>query len=277
MTKEEIDLENRKLDLEENKLKFQADSFEKEKKFNLKQIGIIITSIVSIATIIVSILQFMKSKNTNEKELELSAQQLELAKIEDNRRYSLDLAKFISENHSQIFSSDTTEQALMRDVMLVSFPSEINEIVFRKIKSTKKTEDSKSIWEEGEKQVDRIINENLVDYIVKEDENVDYYITLLDYPKTQVRRKATDFLIQLSESKKEEITNKLLDNILPDKEKNAYRMNFNIAFTLYKMPNGWNSSQEKVNKLLGLRNSLNYSDYHFKKYVELAINNIKEQ
>jgi len=272
MDEKEFQIEFEKNQIERDKLEFEKIKFKGSNKFVAKNFGLLITSIISIATVFVSYIQFQKAQSSKELELEISETNLRISEMEGERRYKFDVTKFIMDNGDKIFEGTSEQQERTKNIMLVAFPPEINEQIFANIKATKSDEESQNIWEKGEVQADKLAERQTFE-ILRDGESIQYYIDLLQSPNRDIRQEASKILIRKKE--RQVVINMLIDNLKPDGERASYRNNFYIAFTLYKMPEKWASDEARINKVMDLRKSTNYSDYHFKKYIELAIKNMK--
>lgn len=269
-------MNDKEYEIEREKIEVEREKLNKSNKFNLNSFGILIASIVSIATIIVSYINSNESTENKKVELAIAQTKVDIAEIETNRRYNLDVAQFLTTNSKIIFNGTIDEQERMKNIMFVSLPSEINEVVFEKISITMKNVESKEMWNNAgilaETQTDNISNQD-IDNSISENESIEFYINLLDGNRIE-RKKASQLLTE--KKNQQEVVNALIDNIKNDSEKGAYRKNFYIAFTLYKMQNKWTADKIRVNRIMDLTNSVNYADFHFKKYTDLAIKNMKQ-
>jgi hypothetical protein len=82
-------------------------------------------------------------------------------------------------------------------------------------------------------------------------------------------------LIRRFNTTPDEILNALIGAIIPPDKSDTfrYRINLYIAFTLGGIPNGWNGSQDQLNRLIALRKTSDYRDITFKTRLEEAISN----
>ena len=139
MTQEEIELRNRELEIEEKKLSIEEKKVSREEKIIYKHLGIIITSIISVATISVSIIQLVNNNKSKENELEIvkenNINQLKLAEINNNRNYDLSIANFLMENKPELFSESSEERDQLFDVLTITFGDEKVDSIFKRIQS----------------------------------------------------------------------------------------------------------------------------------------------
>jgi hypothetical protein len=108
---------------------------------------------VSLAAVLVSGAQVWIAHLNKERELGLAEvhaeQELSLHEREGERRWKLDLAEFLVENRSSIFSDDAAQRQQMRDILLVTFPPEVSQELFRDLQIIAKPE-WESDWQEAE-------------------------------------------------------------------------------------------------------------------------------
>jgi hypothetical protein len=79
-----------------------------------------------------------------------------MSQIEQNRRWNLDIASFVSENSITIFSKDVTERERIRNVLLVTFPPGITKALFEKIEIAVPDEEKKT-WKEGRQVAAKLV------------------------------------------------------------------------------------------------------------------------
>ena len=70
-----------------------------------------------------------------------------------------------------------------------------------------------------------------------------------------------------------QVVNALISGILPTSEKFSYRVNLYIAFTLARVPGGWEGTTEQLSAIDGLRHTPNNDDPTFKKRTKEAYDN----
>jgi len=158
MTKEEI--EEKKLELERERLELEKAHLQKDRRFFEKHLGAIITATISLAAVLVSGAQVWVASISADKELEITYLQkkneLDLARLEQDRRWQFDIADFVFRNKDLIFSGDEETRTRLRNVMVVTFPPETSDKLFEKLEATV-SETEKNVWREGQK----IIQEKL--------------------------------------------------------------------------------------------------------------------
>ena len=127
LTSEEI--EKARLEIERERLNLEKVRAEAEKRFVNKNLGTIVTAIVSLAAIIVSIGQVWVSYIQKEKELVLSSAQkfkeLEMAGIKQNREYGLSIGDFVMKNSDAIFGKNEEKRTLVKNVLLTTFDESV--------------------------------------------------------------------------------------------------------------------------------------------------------
>lgn len=87
---------------------------------------------------------------------------------------------------------------------------------------------------------------------------------------------ASNQLIQLYDRNKSEVVGALVNAIQPDEMPTSYRVDLYVAFTLARIDPIWEGKKEQLKKIEGLRNSRNYKDETFKKWVDQASKKFRE-
>lgn len=173
--------------INEERMKLEKDKLAYDNRFINKHLGVILTTMISIATIIVSITQIgvaLVSKQTElnrqeaQKEAELTRldaqkqKELDLNARNQERQWKLDIAKFISDNKDKIFSNNAIEQKRMSDLILVTFPPEITNVLFQNLENTTSGND-KALWKESQQKAIKLILPRVYIQIVNEDQRED--------------------------------------------------------------------------------------------------------
>ena len=152
MDSEELALERERLSLERERLEIEKLRQKSETKFSQRNSAALISAAVSLAAVIVSASQVWVAHVGKAKEIEIAQlqkrQELMLASSEQDRRWKLDVLKFVMTNTDRIFSNSVETRSRIRDVMLVTFPPEITDALFKKLELTAKGNE-KSTWKEG--------------------------------------------------------------------------------------------------------------------------------
>jgi len=130
---------------EKNKLEERRSSLEEQRsdgEGTAKRLGVFLTAAISLAAVLVSAAQVWIARLDK-------ANQIELAKLEQERSWKLDLAKFLFEHEDSVFSEDPVERERVRNLLLVSFPNEITEALFGQLEATAPDEE-KDVWRQGQ-------------------------------------------------------------------------------------------------------------------------------
>jgi hypothetical protein len=155
-----VSLEERKFRLERERLEIEKQRLTADNSFINRNSSAIISAAVSLAAIIVSITQIWVAEIQKQREYELNRQQkekeLSLASSESERRWRIELVKFVSENKESIFHGSQQEQTVMRDLMVAIFPPDLADRTFHKFAVTANTE-ARAIWDEGRKVIGDLI------------------------------------------------------------------------------------------------------------------------
>ena len=272
-----LEIEPQRLELDKKRLEeIEKKRVEIESRFFHKHLGIIATFIVSIATATISYTQIYVADIRKSQELEISQK-------EQERRWKIDVAKFVFDNKSLIFSQNKVEREQIRDVMIATFPLEITDKLFLKLEATA-TQEQKTDWKIGQNVIDSIIDTQNSIGIVQQDLKSDVTLPseisennikkLIDDFKGENRKKISKQLADLySKTKNNIIIEGLINSILPEDDDWSYRVNLYIVVTLELIDPYWKGTPEQFEKINNLKQTRNYNDKTFKKRVDGAISN----
>src|SRR5437868_2273350 len=100
-------IEEKKLALELERLQIEKGRFANEQRFFQKNMGTVIAALISLSALLVSAVQVWIANNT---------QYSENSKLDQDRdrRWQLDLTKFVLEQMDRIFSGDLKERERVR-------------------------------------------------------------------------------------------------------------------------------------------------------------------
>jgi tetratricopeptide (TPR) repeat protein len=148
-----MQIEQEKLELDKQRLQLETQKLLLEGTFAKKYA----TSIISIAVAVVggffAIAQIWMASISKEKELEINRQinerTTEANQNENERQWKLQITDFIFKNREVIFSENVKEQQRLRDIIIVTFPSEITKKLFERMEVTV-PESQKPVWQEGQ-------------------------------------------------------------------------------------------------------------------------------
>jgi hypothetical protein len=273
-------------ELNEAKLELERERFESEKKiaaqesrFFYRNFATVISAAISIAALSVSISQVWVAKIEKQREIDQAKakaeSELELARERDDRKWNYDALQFVSSNKDAIFGGDELQQKRIRDVMVVTFPVAVTDILFPGFKERAKTETEKKIWDDGEKSADSInINSSsapqvdLPANILNKDE-------LVKQLTSAERLSVSNRLIELYSQNKNGVVDALINAILPQADRNSYRNNLYIAVTLARIPGKWEGSAAQLEAIVALKKTGNYHDATFQQWVNKAESNHK--
>jgi len=294
--------QSKKTDFELERFKLDKERFEFEKKvtkqksqFFYRNIGILITAIISIASIIVSISQVNIKKVEvriaeiqRDREITLKEKEIQIVKIQrekeinlleilENKKWNMEALKFVADKKEIIFGKDSNESKQITDIMNVVFPIEILDPIYLHLKEASK--DQKDRFEEAEKDVDKIIvasveqsTKETLSPILIDDSKIDQEIyKLVDSLSSSDRGKASLELADLSKIYYDKVINTLFESILSPNNKLSYRKNLYIVLTLSRIKPDWQKDDKKYDKIKKLTESPNYKDSTFKKLVDKAL------
>lgn len=135
-----MDIERQKLEIEKKKLAL-------EQSFSKQYAVPIVTIFCAVIAGFFAVAQVQIAAINKDKELALT-------NIQNERKWKLDVADFVFKNRDIIFSSNIAEQRSLRDVILVTFPSEITEKLFERIEFASPVE-QKVVWQEAQEMVSK--------------------------------------------------------------------------------------------------------------------------
>lgn len=150
------ELDERKLALERERLALERARVHLESRFVRKNFGVIVTAAVSFVAIVVSSAQVWVARIDSKQAIEQARiqkeREIEFANMEQDRRWRLDLTDFIFRHRDSVFSADASDRERVRNVLLVAFPGEITEVLFRRLEGTV-PEEEKGTWREAQKKL----------------------------------------------------------------------------------------------------------------------------
>lgn len=154
LDEKKVEIELQRLELERERLSVESQ-IERERlsfdqKFAHRHMGAIITAIVSLAAVIVSGTQVWVATIHKERDTQIAREQkereLQIAQLENEREWNLDVTEFVFKHRAEVLSSDPQEARAIRDIMLVTFPDEITDVLFERLVSTA-PQDARATWE----------------------------------------------------------------------------------------------------------------------------------
>lgn len=165
--RERLESEEKRADEEmkfkRDKLEFEKKQFALKNRFLNRNLGVLITAAVTLLVVLIQAGQIWKAEQNNRKDLEISREQrqqeLTLNRLENERRWKLDLFQFVSDNMNMIFSDNSDERKRIRNVMVVTFPTEIINALFQNLELSV-PEDEKQVWRDGIAKID-VVDRNM--------------------------------------------------------------------------------------------------------------------
>jgi len=136
------ELDEKKLALEEKRLDLERQRLGIDARFVHKHFGVLMTAVVSVAAVVISAAQVWVSEIDKDREIEL-------ARLEQDRRWNLDLTEFLFRHKESIFSDDSAERERMRNLLVVAFPKDITAEPFKKLEATVPDEE-KATWQQAQ-------------------------------------------------------------------------------------------------------------------------------
>jgi hypothetical protein len=134
------DLEAQRLQLDRERLDLDRARVAIDNRFATKHLGVLLAALVSIAATLISAAQAWRSSIDHRTEIERATIEKEkevlIAQLDQERRWRLDVAVFLFDRRDKLFSNDPAENATTRDLLFVTFPPEITELIFRRLEAT---------------------------------------------------------------------------------------------------------------------------------------------
>ncbi len=279
MTEEELN--QAKLELERERFEFEKETAVGERRFLFRNSATVITAAISLAALAVSISQVWVEHIRRQREIEVTQVQndkeLKLEELREDRKWKYDALQFVSSNKDAVFGGNDSERKRIRDVMTVTFPVEILDKLFSDLEERGKSPEEKATWSEGQKEVDRKVVAS-TDITSRTDLpsnilNKDYLVKQLT---SSERRDVSNSLIEMYKQNKKAVVDALINAILPESDKNSYRNNLYIVYTLGRIPDGWEGSDNQAEQIAELRRTRNYSDPTFKQWVDKTLQSQKK-
>lgn len=143
------DIDKKRLELDRKQEEIEKNKVKVGQKFTNKYLGTIITAIISLAALIISATQVYIAFINKDKEISLTQLQLD-------REWKLKSVEYVSENWNKIFGDDEDERNRIRDIMIVTFPEDITNALFKKLEETEDSETGKKTWQVGGQKLARI-------------------------------------------------------------------------------------------------------------------------
>jgi hypothetical protein len=271
MTEEELN--QAKFELDRERFEFEKEIAVRERRFLYRNSATVITAALSLAALAVSISQVWVAHIAKQREIEVTQLQkekeLKLEELREDRKWKYDTLQFVSSNKDAVFAGNDSERKRIRDVMTVTFPVEILDKLFSDLEERGKSPEEKATWSEGQKEVDRKViassdmtaGTDLPSNILNKDE-------LVKQLTSSERRNVSTGLIGMYKQNKKAVVDALIDAILPESDKNSYRNNLYIVYTLGRIPDGWEGSDKQAGQIAELTRTRNYSDATFKQWVD---------
>jgi len=158
-----LDLEIEKLKLDREKFVFEQSKTEKTERFINKNVGTVITAIVSLTAVIVSIGQVWVTKISKDRELEITREnkkyetealdkqkdkELTLVEVQKKRDWNLSVANFVLNNRKALFHGTDEEKRTYAKIIPTIFPVEVSDSLLERL-TVSSTPQSKRIWQDA--------------------------------------------------------------------------------------------------------------------------------
>lgn len=148
MTSEELEVERFRVDRE--RLEIEKTRAASDQKFLNRNLGTVITAVVSLAAILVSLGQVWVAKISKDREISMMQSQkdneIAIMRLQHEREWNLSMAKFVSENAAVIFGKNPEQRERIAKVIVATFPTNITEPLFQKLESLPSTMEEQDAW-----------------------------------------------------------------------------------------------------------------------------------
>jgi hypothetical protein len=163
--------EQKRLEIERERLEIERAKAQNEALFFNKHFGALATIFASVAAVgisgVISYVQIREADTAKEKDRLQKQQELTLTEREQNRRSKLDFAQFVSSHMNDLLADDQRKHAIIRDVMLATFPPEVAAVTFQQLALTV-PDAVKTIWREGPKEAkSQVLSELLAPMVIQ--------------------------------------------------------------------------------------------------------------
>lgn len=157
------DIAAAQLDIDRERLRIEQRKVDVENRFWNKNVGTVITAMISLVAIIVSLAQVWVAKISKDKEIQITSiqkksemdlldkqKEKELALLDEQhkREWSLNVAKFVTENRKALFSEDPKEQEVFAKLIPTIFPKDISDSILDKLIAVS-SPSTKKVWIRG--------------------------------------------------------------------------------------------------------------------------------
>jgi len=285
--------EDRRFDLEEKRYQLELKRAEREGDFLYRHSTTLITAAISLAAIVVSAsgpitAYIQKEKELNQQEIlkireqDQTRQQeegkLKQAQLESDRKWRSDAASYLSTHKEIIFSNNTDDQVRIREVMLLVFPSDVVDAIFKGLEVRATSSASREVWTGGRKAVDQVVtsNESTVSGARLPPDAYSSKQSLVELLNGPNRRDASNSLIRDYARNRSGVVTSLNAAIQPESEAIAYRVNLYILFTLARIPDQWEGTAEQIKAIEHLTSSKNMADPTYQKWAKQALSHVKQ-
>jgi hypothetical protein len=142
MNEDNGNLDKLKYRLELQKFMWERETFRKTNNLINRNIGVVVTAIVSFAAVAVSYLQLTISSNN-------ARDQMALERLKNDRQFYFEVARFLLDHQQEMTARDNSKVAYLRNVVVSTFPKEVAIQVSSRMRDTASTPDVRKVWEEA--------------------------------------------------------------------------------------------------------------------------------
>src|SRR2546426_4277062 len=129
---ESSELDTNRLELDRSRLQLDREKAKREARWLNQHLGVVITSIVALAAVAVTAFQGYVAYLTLITNREQRDQEINLARLEQDRLLNHDLREYVSNHLESIFSTNLQKRTRIKNLLLVTFPPEVTPPLFYK-------------------------------------------------------------------------------------------------------------------------------------------------
>ena len=283
LDRQRLALELQRLRLERRKTAIEVCRARREHRFVLRNSAALIAGSISLLSLVITGYGLVNNYRAQQRDIQLSAEREQRASDESARKWRIDATNFIATHKDAILSPEIGDQLQLRSIMLLSFPREIVDTLFARLKAQAADASSARVWEEGRRLIDQ---QNLGEAAVPD----------IDAGAPQqvpaAAPNARDLALQLNGPSRRAVSNALVaryahdraatiallaDTLQPDQETTSYRVNLYVLFTLARIGGGWVGTKDQRAKIEAQAAGPHAVDPTFRRWAAQALSAYRER
>ena len=152
-----IELEMERLKIERERLEIEKTKAASDQMFFNRNLGTVITAVVSLAAVLVSVSKVWVAKISKDKEIAVSQAQKEkefsLLAAQQEREWNLNLVKFVSEHSNVLFGGNKEQRDRITKVIIATFPTYVTDALFQKLENIPNPPESQRAWRDVREKI----------------------------------------------------------------------------------------------------------------------------